>query len=351
MRWWFTERLRSTSSVFSLEYADYIFVVLGDTLLNKGLVIRASIGTLAVLGLASIRMDAQPTTAYLLQHGENGCFAYCGFCPQSRSSRGRRDYLSRILWPIVELDVVVDRLRARKVFRRICIQSIVKPWFHVELVEIAKALYPLGIPVSISTNIVPKSILVEYHRHSDMLGIGLDAASPRVFREVLRPGTWESYWRFIREALEVYGKGNVYVHLIVGLGEEPRELLEVMEKVYSMGGSVSLFAFTPIRGTLLEDRRPPALKYYRLAQVVNYLLSRGYRLNEIIEWSKPLPKVRRGPWLNENMLEALLTSGCPYCNRPYYNERPGKVLYNYPDKRLIKEYRDYLWRQILDLIA
>jgi len=27
-----------------------------------------------------------------------------------------------------------------------------------------------------------------------------------------------------------------------------------------------------------------------------------------------------------------VTSGCPDCNRPYYNERPGGKLYNYPEK-------------------
>ncbi|QJW48785.1 hypothetical protein HA075_26170 [bacterium BFN5] len=27
---------------------------------------------------------------------------------------------------------------------------------------------------------------------------------------------------------------------------------------------------------------------------------------------------------------AFETSGCPDCNRPYYNERPGGVMYNYP---------------------
>ena len=26
------------------------------------------------------------------------------------------------------------------------------------------------------------------------------------------------------------------------------------------------------------------------------------------------------------------TSGCPGCNRPYYNERPGGILYNFPRK-------------------
>jgi len=28
--------------------------------------------------------------------------------------------------------------------------------------------------------------------------------------------------------------------------------------------------------------------------------------------------------------EAFQTSGCPGCNRPYYNERPGGFIYNYP---------------------
>ena len=27
---------------------------------------------------------------------------------------------------------------------------------------------------------------------------------------------------------------------------------------------------------------------------------------------------------------AFRTSGCAGCNRPYYNERPGGVMYNYP---------------------
>jgi biotin synthase len=27
---------------------------------------------------------------------------------------------------------------------------------------------------------------------------------------------------------------------------------------------------------------------------------------------------------------AFQTTGCLDCNRPYYNERPGKTMYNYP---------------------
>jgi biotin synthase-related radical SAM superfamily protein len=31
------------------------------------------------------------------------------------------------------------------------------------------------------------------------------------------------------------------------------------------------------------------------------------------------------------------TSGCPDCNRPFYNEKPSGPFYNYPRKLEIKE--------------
>jgi biotin synthase len=35
--------------------------------------------------------------------------------------------------------------------------------------------------------------------------------------------------------------------------------------------------------------------------------------------------------------EPFLTSGCPNCNRPYYNEKPSGPIYNYPRKISEKE--------------
>jgi biotin synthase len=35
--------------------------------------------------------------------------------------------------------------------------------------------------------------------------------------------------------------------------------------------------------------------------------------------------------------EPFLTSGCPSCNRPYYNEKPSGPIYNYPRKISQKE--------------
>ena len=38
-----------------------------------------------------------------------------------------------------------------------------------------------------------------------------------------------------------------------------------------------------------------------------------------------------------NTGEPFLTSGCPGCNRPYYNERPRGPFYNYPRNLTTKE--------------
>jgi biotin synthase len=36
--------------------------------------------------------------------------------------------------------------------------------------------------------------------------------------------------------------------------------------------------------------------------------------------------------------EPFLTSGCPNCNRPYYNEKPSGPIYNYPRGLTEKEF-------------
>ena len=43
--------------------------------------------------------------------------------------------------------------------------------------------------------------------------------------------------------------------------------------------------------------------------------------------------------------EPFVTSGCPGCNRPYYNEKPGGPIYNYPRQPLPDEIAE-LERQI-----
>ena len=90
--------------------------------------LRVSIGTLAVLGLTRLRMLEPPRTAYVLQHSELGCDAACAFCPQSKFSSSDKNLLSRIPWPSMEVDKVVEKLVEKEdSFSRICLQNVLKP--------------------------------------------------------------------------------------------------------------------------------------------------------------------------------------------------------------------------------
>ena len=76
--------------------------------------LRVSIGSAIVLGLLKGKLDANPTTIYLLMCRKEKCSANCGFCPQARNSKGRADRLSRVTWPTFATEKVVEGNRKKQ---------------------------------------------------------------------------------------------------------------------------------------------------------------------------------------------------------------------------------------------
>ncbi|KZX17410.1 biotin synthase [Methanobrevibacter cuticularis] len=65
----------------------------------------------------------------------------------------------------------------------------------------------------------------------------------------------------ITQAIDIYGRGNVYVSLVMGL--EPREtFLEGIETLSSMGVNVIPFVWAPNPGSKLEGHRAPSAQWY-----------------------------------------------------------------------------------------
>jgi len=273
--------------------------------------VRASIGTLVKLGLLRVKMAVTPRTAYLLTPG--GCLGRCAFCPQWI----KETKLARLSWPLVDVDSVV---KGQGLFERICIQSTLKRGFVSEIEELAS--YFQG-PVSISMNPVHHDLLHRLRKHAERIGIGLDAMSPEVFRGVNKPGSWSSYIKFIEKAVDVFGRRRVHVHLIAGMGESFEEAVHTMSILYEKGAEVALFSFTPVPGTPMESYPRPDIEYYRQLQVVRYFLSEGIPLEEIRFYDP------------DEYKEAFLTSGCPSCNRPFYNESPKGPIYNFPSMNML----------------
>lgn len=300
------------------------------TILSESLTVHVSIGTAAVLGLADVPMAVAPTTAYLMLGGR--CLMNCAFCAQARESQASALNLSRVTWPAYDLDTVVERLGqagVRGEIHRVCLQVTVTGDAFVQSLAVLHAVRAAA-PLPFDIAILPRDLdqvreLVE--AGADHIGFGLDAACARVFHEV-KGGNWARTLSLVEATARAY-PGRAAVHLIVGLGETEREMVERIQWACDRGVTVGLFAFTPVRGTHLAGRPPPSLAAYRRMQAARWLVANGRACLEEMAFdgegrllclSQPLPPTG----------EPFRTSGCPDCNRPFYNEQPGGPLYNYP---------------------
>ncbi len=310
------------------------------------MLVRVSYGTAIAMGLIRAKLLARPTTAYLMTYWPGKCLNDCAFCAQARSSKANWEKLSRVTWPAFELEEVVKALPNGR-FGRICLQTIDYPGTLDDVFSLLEAFKPLNLPISVSITPVGRATLEEFKGLGvDYIGVGLDAASERLFKEIKPDFEWDEMWGFAERVVEIFGEGRAVIHLIVGLGETDRELVEVFERAYSIGADVSLFAFTPIRGTRLENLKPPSVERYRRVQLARWLVERGMDDAIVFEGDMIAGFDLSGEELRRIPPEVFSTHGCPACNRPYYNERPGKEPYNFPFPPK-KENLDLILRGIL----
>ena len=299
--------------------------------------IRVSIGTLAKMRILDIKMRAEPTTAYILQYSEYGCLASCTFCAQSYRSGISKDYLSRVVWPVIDLDKVVEALKHSK-FLRVCIETVLKIGFFEELVDIVKEIRKaISIPISTAITPIPSDKLRRLkHEGIDMLGVGLDATTPRIFERVAKPYTWSTYIRFIERSVEIFGRNNVVVHIIVGLGESISDVVKILKKIYALGAKAALFRYVPLHPIKGYSQDHSEVYRYRVIQLVNKMLEYGYNVEHYLEIKNDHVKQLKRMPKDIDVTEVVLTSGCPGCNRPFYNESPHGHIFNYPSRDLAK---------------
>ena len=313
--------------------------------------IRVSLGSAIILKLLEGKLDAMPTTAYLLTYRRGKCTANCGFCPQARGSHGRADMLSRVSWPVFltrhMLDGIESTVEDGKI-RRVCLQALNYPEVFADLLAFVKAICSRAkVPVSISCQPLNSENMRRLaEAGAERIGIPLDACTEKLFdkvkgRFVGGPYVWREQIDLLSEAVKIFGKGKVSTHLIVGLGETEKEMVETTQKCVDMGVLPALFAFTPISGTVLEDNPQPPVPAYRRIQLARHLIFHGTVRSDDIRFDKK-NRVRDFGADREVLTgiirtgEPFLTSGCPNCNRPYYNEKPSGPIYNYP-RPLAKE--------------
>ena len=314
--------------------------------------IRVSVGSAFAIGLLSGKLEAAPTTAYLMTYRKGKCTANCGFCHQARESSARSDMLSRVSWPVFATEKVLNGIKRaveNDKIKRVCFQALNYPKVFLHLQSLIRATrQKVDAPISVSCqpqNSINIKALAD--AGAERIGIPLDAASEKIFDKIKGfsaggPYDWNKQFKLLREAVQIFGRDKVSTHLIVGLGETEKEMIETIQKCADMGVLPALFAFTPIHGTALEKIPQPPIQGYRRIQIARHLIVHGMARYENMRFDDEGCLSDFG--VNKQTLlqtielgEPFLTSGCPNCNRPYYNEKPSGPIYNYPRKISEKE--------------
>ncbi len=289
------------------------------------------------------------------------CSRDCAFCPQARTASSREDLLARVNWPEVGRSAAggaatsaaegqdeavgqadqafwdgLCRAADDRQLRRACFQLTASPGVLAKVEREVRRLHALRPDLPICVSVAARDI-EEIARimgwGAERVTLALDAATPDLHREH-KGGSLEPRLSLLIQAAARF-PGRIGTHLIAGLGETEKDLVALIGSLHDAGVTVALFAFTPIPGTRLAGRTPPDLHSYRRIQAARQLISEGRaraadmtfdEQGRLSSYGRPWEEVRAALAGGE----AFRTSGCPDCNRPYYNERPSGPLYNYP---------------------
>ena len=319
--------------------------------------VQMSTAAAITLGLVPGKMHRTSCThcLNLLVTYPEGCRANCAYCGLARHREEARDYADRnfirVDWPTARYDEVIERVKAgsdKGRFERMCISMITHPNSNDDtFVLLEKWMREVPqIPVSILSNptTLEKDDLIRMRDlGADIFTVALDAVTPAIFertrgRGVDSPHRYEKYWRAIDWAAEIYGPEKFGAHLICGMGETEREILEAAQKIRDLGGHNHMFAFFPERGSLMEDWPAVDRGQWRRVQLARFLIDyRGKRFEEM-EFDPSGRVVDFG--VTKEALEREIgagtpfrTSGCPgkddevsACNRPYGDSSPTDIL-------------------------
>lgn len=323
--------------------------------------VRISWAAAMTLGLAPGKFfrDAKLHCLNLLLTYDNGCAGKCAYCGLQRSrqtdeSWDERSFI-RVDWPVVSVDEIVGRMGTDccSHVERVCVSMVTNARARDDIIDIVRRLSHRTDSISglITPTIINKDWLVELKQAGcDKLGVAVDAATPDLFQKyrgkgVGGPHRWDRYWQTVEEAVEVFGRYEVGIHLIVGLGETEEEILATIQRAYDTGSLTHLFSFFPEDGSAMQHQTQPPVGKYRRVQLARYMINKGIARADDMTFDPEGNLMDFG--VAEAVVDEAVSSGLPFmtsgcdgknmpnaCNRPFSNCTPYQAyvgeLRNYP---------------------
>ena len=319
--------------------------------------VQISTAAAITLGIVPGRMHRCACTRclnLLLTYPE-GCRANCAYCGLARHREATRDYADRnfirVDWPAVPLDALIARVADPATpFHRMCISMITHPRSDADTLTVLRrwtARIPRAhVPVSILSNpttMTRDDVQALHDAGADIFTVALDACTEAIFartrgRGVQSPHDWHHYWRVFDWAAEIFGPERVGMHLIAGMGETERDVLEVIARLRAAGGHSHMFAFFPERGSLMDHLPAVDRGAWRRVQLARYLMD--YRGATLDRFAFDAEGRITGLGIEDAERDALVASGIPFrtsgcpgkeredvsaCDRPYGDSPPSDI--------------------------
>ncbi len=335
--------------------------------------VRISTAAAIALGLKSGRVwrDAHCTCVNLLENYPEGCFANCSYCGMARERPGTPEdnTFIRVAWPLYPTDLVADRIAERDAegrVGRVCVSQVQDHRANDDLIDIMARVRHAAPAVPISA-LANATLLNKEWLHriketgADIIGFGLDAANKELFEQTRGktargPHEWEQHWEIIRASREIFGPLKVNCHIIVGLGETDRDLVDLFYQLKSDEIAGYLFSFNPEPGSTMQNVRRQPIQRWRRVQLAKHLIEQLNLPREAIRFDDQ-GNISALDVANDQLDKTVrsglpfMTNGCPNrqgtlaCNRPYGSYRPGEEFRDYPfvpDENDIALIRDQL---------
>jgi biotin synthase-related radical SAM superfamily protein len=317
--------------------------------------VRISMAAAIELGLKPGRLyrDARCGCINLLQNYPEGCYANCTYCGLARERPGAPEdnTFIRVAWPLYPTDLVAEKIAEHQArVGRVCVAQVQDHRAYADLIDMTRRVRRLSdVPISAlvsATTLDEERLEAIREAGADIIGVGLDAASSEVFyaargRGARGPHDWDYHWRIVRAARRLFGPYKVNCHIIVGLGETDRDLVELFYQLKSEQIAGYLFSFNPEPGTVMQAAPRAPLHRWRRIQLVKHLIEERGLPREAIVFDGAgeiaridAPELAVEVAINTGM--PFMTNGCPdkdgvmACNRPYGSYRPGEDFRDYP---------------------
>ena len=238
--------------------------------------------TASVLEIKKIRSKASSNQAYLLLGSR--CQNSCTFCSQGKFAKSSDSLLSRVTWPKYEIKTVLEKLKEKQndKIKKICFQVVSYPGYFKDFLQILDLFREeLSIPIGASINVSSMDDIDELFGHNLVnLGIAIDASSDSIYKKVKNnKKSFNTTLQLIIKAANNY-PSKVTAHIIAGLGETDRDLLNLFSILLANDANIALFAFTPVKGTELENYPRISIERYRYIQFVLEYLKKKYLLTD-----------------------------------------------------------------------